>query len=198
MARRHDSLASGDRVAGALAAAPVYFPGDDLFAACRPRGLPIGNLSSQFWSNVYMDPLDKFVMRELGVTAYLRYVDDFVLFDDDRERLRRARAQIIAFLARRLRLRVHEGSAQVQACADGIPWLGFVVYPDHRRVKARKVVETTRRLAERHAAWRAGMISFGHFDASVQGWINHVRYADSWGLRRHVLRSLRAHPRPKK
>lgn len=182
-------LASGEGIHDADADVRL-FPGDDLLALCRPRGLPIGNLSSQFWSNVYMDPLDKFVMRELGVTAYLRYVDDFALFDDDRARLLHAREQIIGFLARRLRLRVHEGPAQVQACANGIPWLGFVIFPDHRRVKARKVVQATRRLAERHAAWRAGVISFAEFDASVQGWINHVSSADSWGLRRHVLSRL--------
>ena len=81
----------------------------------------------------------------------------------------------------------------MQACAHGIPWLGFVVFPDHRRVKARKVVQSTRRLAERHAAWRAGAISFAEFDASVQGWINHVRFADTWGLREHVFAG---HPIP--
>ena len=69
----------------------------------------------------------------------------------------------------------------------GIPWLGFVVYPTHRRVKARKVVQASRRLGDRYGAWQKGEISFAEFDASVQGWINHVRYADSWGLRRHVL-----------
>ncbi|MBK7677744.1 MAG: hypothetical protein IPJ27_25055 [Candidatus Accumulibacter sp.] len=63
----------------------------------------------------------------------------------------------------------------------------LVVFPTHRRVKARKVVQASRRLGERYAAWQAGEISFAEFDASVQGWINHVRYADSWGLRRHVL-----------
>jgi hypothetical protein len=70
----------------------------------------------------------------------------------------------------------------------GIPWLGFVVYPSHRRVKSRKVVEASRRLAARFDAWRAGRISFGEFDATVQGWIAHVRHADSWGLREHVLK----------
>ena len=54
----------------------VYFPGDDLFAADRPRGLPIGNLTSQFWANCYMNAFDHFVVRELGCRAYLRYVDD--------------------------------------------------------------------------------------------------------------------------
>jgi RNA-directed DNA polymerase len=56
----------------------VYFPGDDLLAACRARGLPIGNLTSQFWSNCYLHPFDLFVKRELGWRAYLRYVDDCV------------------------------------------------------------------------------------------------------------------------
>ena len=50
----------------------VFFPGDDLLAACRARGLPIGNLTSQFWSNCYLHPFDQFVTRELGCRAYLR------------------------------------------------------------------------------------------------------------------------------
>ncbi len=55
----------------------VYFPGDDLFAAVCPRGLPIGNLTSQFWANCYLDPFDHFIKRELRCRGYLRYVDDF-------------------------------------------------------------------------------------------------------------------------
>ena len=56
--------------------APHLFPGDDLFAVVRPRGLPIGNLTSQFWANVYLNPLDHFIKRELKCPAYVRYVDD--------------------------------------------------------------------------------------------------------------------------
>jgi hypothetical protein len=67
--------------------AMVWFPGDDLLAACRPRGLPIGNLTSQFWSNCYLDPFDHFVKRELRCPAYLRYVDDFALFGDSKREL---------------------------------------------------------------------------------------------------------------
>jgi RNA-directed DNA polymerase len=54
----------------------VYFPGDDLFAPLRPRGLPIGNLTSQFWANVYLNPFDHFVKRVLRCPGYVRYVDD--------------------------------------------------------------------------------------------------------------------------
>jgi len=88
----------------------------------------------------------------------------------------------------------HEASAQVAMAHAGIPWLGFVVYPDHRRVKGRKVRNTRRALAARLAAYHAGAISFAALDASVAGWINHVRYADSWGLRKSVLHELVIEP----
>lgn len=171
---------------------PVYFPGDDLLTACRPRGLPIGNLTSQFWSNVYLTDFDWFVRRELGCAAYLRYVDDFALFDDDKSRLWAWKAAIMDRLARE-RLTIHAAPAQVQPTRAGIPWLGFVVYPTHRLLKRRNAVNFTRRFARNLDAYRGGLISFAELDASVQGWINHVRYADTWGLREHVFA---CHPIP--
>ena len=85
-----------------------------------------------------------------------------------------------------LRLTVHP-EAQVTPVQHGIPWLGFVVYPPYRLVQARNVQHFRRRLQERWQEYCAGTISFAECDASVQGWINHVRYANTWGLRREVL-----------
>lgn len=166
----------------------VRFPGDALQDAARPRGLPIGNLTSQFWSNCYLNPLDWFVTRELGCRAFLRYVDDIALFADSRRHLGAWRARIVDFLAG-LRLTLHAARAQVTPVAHGIPWLGFVVYPRHRRLKRRNVVGFRRRLDRNLDLFRAGEISFGELDASVQGWISHVRYGDTWGLRRHLFQA---------
>ncbi len=85
------------------------------------------------------------------------------------------------------RLTVHETAAQVQPTATGIPWLGFIVFPAHRRLKRRNGVNFQRRFRRNLDAYRAGQIPFAELDASVQGWINHVRYADTWGLRRAIL-----------
>lgn len=164
----------------------VYFPGDDLLAATRPRGLPIGNLTSQFWSNVYLHALDRFVVGELGCSAYLRYVDDFALFAHGKPRLWAWKSAVVEFL-RGLRLTVHEKSAQVQPVRDGVPWLGFVVYPTHRLLKRRNKINFVRRWAHNMKLFRCGAITFAELDASVQGWINHVRYGDTWGLRRGIL-----------
>ncbi|MCJ7699996.1 MAG: hypothetical protein MUO62_00295, partial [Anaerolineales bacterium] len=69
----------------------------------------------------------------------------------------------------------------------GIPFLGFRVYPTHRHVKSRKVIRFRRKLHHRLWAYTQGKQPLDQFDASIQGWINHVRYADTWGLRRSIL-----------
>lgn len=179
-------IASGE---GADAGDAVYFAGDDLLAACRPRGLPIGNLTSQFWSNVYLNDFDWFVQRQLGCRAYLRYVDDFVMFVGDDKRTLWAHKQAIVQRLAQERLTLHEQQMQVLPAACGIPWLGFVVYPTHRLLKRRNAVNFTRRLEHNIDAYRAGRITFAELDAGLQGWINHVRYADTWGLREHIFAS---------
>ncbi len=168
----------------------VYFPGDDLFAANRPRGLPIGNLTSQFWANCYLNELDHFVTRELRCSAYLRYVDDLLLFGDDKAALWRKRSAIIERLAG-LRLTLHEEQAQVRPAGEGVRFLGFVVYPTHRLLLRRKGIGYWRRLRALLAAYRQGEIPLAALEASLRGWINHVRYADTWGLRSALLRDVR-------
>jgi RNA-directed DNA polymerase len=85
----------------------VYLRHDNLFAALRPRGLPIGNLTSQFWANVYLHQLDLFVKQTLRCRPYLRYMDDFVLFSNDKAQLHHWKAAITDFLTTRLRLVLH-------------------------------------------------------------------------------------------
>lgn len=174
---------------------PRYFPGDDLFAINRPRGLPIGNLTSQFWANVYLNPLDQFIKRKLKCQGYLRYVDDFLLFADDKATLGQWRAAIINYLAT-LRLTLHENRCHAQPVTEGLPFLGFVVFPHQRRVKRRKGIAYRRRLHTLLQQYQAGEIPLAKVTASVQGWVNHVRYGQSYGLRRTLLRSAPINPPP--
>ncbi|MBN1999790.1 group II intron reverse transcriptase domain-containing protein [candidate division KSB1 bacterium] len=163
-----------------------YFPGDDLFAAARPRGLPIGNLTSQFWANCYLNGFDHFIKRELRIPGYLRYVDDFLLFHNDKKILREAKGRSIARL-HSLRLTMHENSAQVRPVQEGIPFLGFIVYPTHRRLKRRKGIYFQRKLRHKISLYQNSELDFNALKASITGWINHVSYGDTWGLRRDVL-----------
>lgn len=170
----------------------VYFPGDDLFAVNRPRGLPIGNLTSQFWANVYLNGVDHFIKRQLRCPGYVRYVDDLLLFADDKAVLHVWRREIISRLAG-LRLTIHENSAQPRPTRCGVPFLGFQVFPDHRRLKRRNVVQARRRLRALRDAYHRGEISRERVHAGVRGWVNHARYGDTWGLRRAVLADIVLH-----
>jgi RNA-directed DNA polymerase len=165
----------------------VYFAGDDLLAVNRPRGLPIGNLTSQFWANGYLNELDQLVKRLLRCPAYLRYVDDFLLFGDDKRQLWDWREAVVAKLAE-LRLTLHEGSSTVYPVATGIPFLGFRLYPDHRRLKRRNGIAFARRLRRYRAEVARGEMDLVTFRQRLRGWIAHAAHGDTWGLRRALLR----------
>jgi retron-type reverse transcriptase len=171
----------------------VYFAGDDLFAALRPRGLPIGNLTSQFWANCYLSPFDHFVKRELRCRAYLRYVDDFILFADEKATLWAWRDAMEGRLAR-LRLTMHAGEAP-RPVEEGLPFLGFVVHAEARRLKRRKGLAFARHWRALTEAYAAGALSLERLTATAQGWANHTRYAGCVGLRKAMwekpLRSAR-------
>jgi retron-type reverse transcriptase len=166
-----------------------YFPGDDLLAAARQRGLPIGNLTSQFWANVYLNPLDHFIKRELGCRAYIRYVDDFLLFASDKQTLHRWLGDVIRFL-QTLRLTLHENRAQPRPTWQGIPFLGFTIYPDHRRLKRSKGIHYRRHIYRLYQQYRRGEIGREKLDTSVRAWVGHVMHGDTWGLRTQLFAEM--------
>lgn len=166
-----------------------YYPGDDLFAVNRPRGLPIGNLTSQFWANVYLNELDQFVKHTLRAQGYLRYVDDVLLFADDKGTLHRWRDEVTIFL-QSLRLTIHTEQAQPRPVAQGLPFLGFTVYPDHRRLKRRKGIAYQRHLKTLIRRYHSGEIAFQDLNASVQAWLGHTKHGDTYALRQAIFHKL--------
>jgi retron-type reverse transcriptase len=170
----------------------VYFPGDDLFAALRPRGLPIGNLTSQFWANVYLNGFDHFIQRELRCPAYLRYVDDFLLFGNNKGLFWQWREQIEKKLAH-LRLILHKGT-QPRSVTEGVPFLGFIIFPQRRRLKRRKGIHYRRRLNHLLSMAYDGQITTQQLNSSILGWVNHVRYGNTIGLRKAVLGAMTTEP----
>ncbi len=164
----------------------VYFPGDDLFAVNRPRGLPIGNLTSQHWANVYLNELDQFAKRILKCRAYICYVDDNLLFADDKVTLRQWLSEIIHFL-QDLRLTLHENQAQFRPTYTGVPFLGFIVFPDHRRLKPANGYAFRRRYKSMLSLFYSDRLSQKDLTARVISWINHASCGDTWGLRNTIL-----------
>ena len=165
-----------------------WFADDDLFTPSEHRrGLPIGNQTSQFLANVYLNLFDHFVKETLRARAYIRYVDDFVLFSDDKTWLASAREQCRRFL-QSLRLRLHPKKSVVSRVAEGTRFLGYRVFPDHRLLARENVSRLRRRLKRMHVAFARGEIRAAEIRQRLAGWIGHAGHADTFRLRERLFR----------
>ncbi len=164
----------------------LHFPGDDLLAPLRRRrGLPIGNLTSQFFANLYLDGFDHFVTEVLRA-PYVRYVDDFALFHDDPAVLAEWRARIERYFEGR-RLKLHPRKTVILPAAEPSCFLGFVLMPGGRRLPEANVSRFRNRLRGLRDRWRAGTVSRTEVEAKVGAWIAHAEHADTWRLRQAVF-----------
>jgi retron-type reverse transcriptase len=163
-----------------------YFPGDDLFTPHdRRRGLPLGNLTSQFLANVHLDGLDHYV-KEVLRAPYLRYVDDFAMFAQDPAQLEHWRQAVATWLARR-RLSLHPHKTFVASTAQPATFLGLELHPGGlRRLPPPNVARFRARLQALRAQWRLQGVSADEVRRRVGAWIAHARHAHTAGLR-HAL-----------
>jgi retron-type reverse transcriptase len=164
-----------------------YFPGDDLFSPSeRQRGLPLGNQTSQFLANVYLNPLDQYVNRELRPACYVRYVDDFLLFGESKATLAEMRCAAEGFLEG-LRLLMHERKSRVYRCADGVAFVGWRLFPQRSRLVRENVVRFRRRLRRMERAFRIGAVTRDEIQARIHSWIGHAAAGDTWRLREQLF-----------
>ena len=168
-----------------------YFDGDDLLTPIqRRRGLPIGNLTSQFFANIYLNGFDHFVKEKLKVKKYLRYVDDFALFADDRQFLADARIAIENYLATNLRLKIHPIKSQLFATKHGGSFLGFRVFPDHIRVRQQNLRRGRRRIRRLQNQYAQGEINWKEVAQSLRSWSAHLDHGDTWRLKERIFNNL--------
>ena len=153
----------------------------------RRPGIPIGNLTSQFFANIYLDALDHFVKERLRVGRYLRYVDDFCCFDDDKGFLREVRAEVAGFLAG-LRQTLNQGKSRIRQVQEGIELLGFVAFPEEMRLNQTAVRRQRRRIRRLRQEYAEGVIDWPRVAASLQAWNAHAAHGTTWRLRREVFR----------
>ena len=157
-----------------------YFPGDDLFTPLtRRRGLPLGNLTSQFFGNYYLNPLDHYIKEKLKCKAYLRYVDDFALFENSKSRLWQWKKDISSFL-QTFRLKLQPLRCQVYPAEEGYRFLGQVVFRSRRRLPSKNV----RQFKKRQKEWQNNPPA--NLQQRLAAWIGHASQADTFSL----LRSL--------
>lgn len=162
-------------------------PHKRLGAMGKATGLPIGNLTSQFFANVYLNELDQFIKHTLKARWYVRYVDDFVLLHHDPAQLRQWRGEIARFLAERLRLKFRD-EAEPRPVSAGVDFLGYIVRPFYKLVRHRVVRHLRAHLAEferkhvRVNALRLPPAARDLLRARLASYLGHLRHANSFSL----------------
>lgn len=146
------------------------------------KGLPIGNLTSQFLANVYLNELDQYVTNTLQIKRYCRYVDDFIILGDSKEEIRRWRWQIRKFLADKLHLTLHPKKFQMQPTRHGIPFVGYFIKPSGVTVR-RNVVKT---LKNKLYGWNKSGDVVAMLP-SINSYFGHLGKARSGKLRKHLI-----------
>ncbi len=158
------------------------YPGNDLLTP-RRIGIPIGNLTSQFLANLFLDDFDHYIKEQLRIRAYLRYVDDFIVLGDDKNVLHDIREQIKSYLANN-RLRLHPRKAHIIPTRQGLDVLGYFILPHKRRLRNDNGHRFFRKMRGFAKAYALGKMNWEDFNPSVQSWIGHAKQADTYGLRR--------------
>ncbi len=166
---------------------------DHQVPGCDPgKGLPIGNLTSQYFANLYLSRLDHFLKDGLRIKHYIRYMDDFLVFGNGKDALWQVFDDIETFLTENLALDLKEKATRVAPVAEGIPFLGFRVFPGVVRLQRPNLVRFRKKVKSREAAYLAGHISESELIQSVGSMIAFVNHANSRSLRRKELdRSMR-------
>jgi len=164
-----------------------YFPGDDLLTPIeRPTGLPIGNLTSQFFANLFLDSVDHYIKEQLQVRAYLRYVDDLVILGRDKAQLHEIRESIRQRLSQD-RLRLHPRKAHIYHTARGIDLFGYQVFPHKRKLRNDNGYAFHRRLRKMARLYHQGAVDWEDIHPRVRSWIGHAIHGDTEGLRKTLF-----------
>lgn len=153
------------------------------------RGLPIGNLTSQLFANVYMNEFDQFMKQELKVKYYARYTDDFVVVADSIQYLQSLLPDIHQFLHKRLKLQLHPKKVSIRTLVSGADFLGYVVRQRHRLVRTKTKKRMERKFAEKVRAFKAGEIEEEQLNASLQSFLGVLSHSDSYEVSQQ-LRNL--------
>ncbi|MBH8564089.1 RNA-directed DNA polymerase [Nostoc sp. CENA67] len=167
-----------------------YFPLDDLLTPLQRRcGLPIGNLTSQFFANVYLNNFDHFIKEQIKASRYIRYVDDFALFSNDQVFLEAAKNKIEEYLSS-LRLKIHPIKSQLFETKHGANFVGFRILPNQIRIRSDNLRMARKRLRQMLLDCHEGKIEPQKLAQSIQSWVAHLKHGDTWQLRQQIFSSL--------
>lgn len=150
-------------------------------------GLPIGNLTSQLFANIYLNELDHFVKDRLREKYYARYMDDFLIIDPDKEHLKILRKQIGQFLQDKLQLSLHPKKLTIKNVSTGVPFVGYRIFYDHILVRGVTLKRIERNYRSKLKQVKRGTLDSQKLAETKASILGHLKHADTWGLQKKIF-----------
>ena len=144
----------------------------------KGKGLPLGNYTSQFFANVYLNNLDYFVKHRLKAKYYIRYVDDFVILHKDKKVLLKFKDKIEKYL-KNLRLELHPDKSEIHALRNGITFLGYRVFYHYKLLRTRNIRYFKNKLNKKIKFYRGGLIKKEDIESFLHGWMGYSKFANT-------------------
>ncbi|MBI5392731.1 helix-turn-helix domain-containing protein, partial [Candidatus Woesearchaeota archaeon] len=154
------------------------------------KGMPLGNLTSQFLANVYLNELDKFIKHVLKVKYYIRYVDDFVILDSSKEVLEKYREKIDYFLNKKLLLELHPDKSKIIKLHFGILFLGFRIFCYHKLIRKKNIRKFHGKLKEMKRLYEQNLIEREKVIERFEGWLAYISHADTYKYKRSITKII--------
>ena len=152
--------------------------------------MPLGNLTSQFFANVYLNELDYFVKHTLNAKYYIRYVDDFVIINISKERLEEYKYKTSAFLHQRLALQLHPDKSRIIPTDRGVNFLGLKIFAHHRLIKKKNLQHFQRKLQFLCSRYEQGLINYDAIYDFLEGWVAYTKNSNTHVLQKRILNSV--------
>jgi len=147
----------------------------------KGKGIPIGNLTSQLFANIYLNELDQFVKHELKIKHYFRYVDDFLIFSESKQQLHIYKHKIKQFL-KTLYLEIPPAKTNIFKINDGVDFVGYKIHPEFIRLRKSNLRKFVKRMKRLNHLLAANAIAKARIEASIQSWLGHCSHADAYIL----------------
>jgi retron-type reverse transcriptase len=155
-------------------------------ALSERKGLPIGNLTSQLFANIYLNEFDQFIKHKLKIKQYTRYTDDFVIVADNKPCLEHLILPVRSFLLEKLALELHSKKITIRKFRQGIDFLGYIILSHHRLLRVKTKRRMFKKLKKRVEEYKGGVITKETLEQSLQSYLGVLSHADSYKLEQEL------------
>lgn len=147
-----------------------------------PKGLPLGNTSSQVLANIYMDKLDKYCKNKLSIKHYIRYMDDIVIICDNKEEAKRMLNKVRFYTETRLKLKLNTRKTKIFPLEQGVNMVGFKIYPTHILLSDRSKKSMKKKMKKLQEKFLMGHVGKEEVEAICNSWYGHARHSNSYNM----------------